>query len=185
MLDESKRNYLLAIKRNNNDYITLEWHLTSMYKGENLNTLEGIDSFTSKTTRVDLIDEILKENMADRNDRFESFAIIYYEKGKNREVKEGTIFKEDLFYNEDEFIALILTIIDNKKALNKIYNLCNLKDTNSKLEEFKYILKVIDAFKIKGNKAVLAALLQFKKIPYETKRIILLKASKKFPKVVY
>lgn len=183
MPNDKIRKYLLVIKRNNNDYITLEWHLTNLYNNENLNTLEGIDTFTSKVTRIELINELLKENMSDLNDRFTSFEIIYYEKGKNRVLKEGAIFKEDTYYSEDEFINLVLTNVNNKRILNNIYNICNIKDNNTKLEEFKYILKIIDTFKVKGNKAVYAALLQFKKIPYDIKRAILLKTSKKFPKI--
>jgi len=62
MREEDKK-FLLTIKRNNNDYLPLEWHLTSFYQGEDLTTLKGIDKFTTKITRAELINEILEENM--------------------------------------------------------------------------------------------------------------------------
>lgn len=179
-MNEENRNYLLVIKRNNNDYRTLEWNMTHLYHGEDLTTLKGIDSFTSKITKIELLEEILKENFIDINDKFQDFAIIYYEKGKTRELKDGTIFKEDYFMPEDTFLNYLLNNQNNKKILSQIYNLCVLKSSNPKLEEFKYILKNISIFQLKDQKTVLAALLQFKELPYNIKRSILIKFSRKY-----
>jgi len=183
MREEDKK-FLLTIKRNNNDYLPLEWHLTSFYQGEDLTTLKGIDKFTTKITRAELINEILEENMVDGNEKYRYFAIIYYEKGKNREVKEGTIFKEDQhILSVDEFIILILENLNNKQILSQIYNMCNINITNNKLEQFKYILKNIDLFKIKGPKMTFAALATFKELSYEMKRSILIRTSNKLTKL--
>lgn len=180
MPDKKERKYLLTIKRDNNDYLPLEWQLTNLYEGENLFSLEGIDQFTSKTTRPELVREVLNENMIDGKEKYESFAIIYYEKGKTRELKDGTIFQEDEnVLSEENFILFIMDNIENKAILNQIYNACACKETEPKLEEFKFILKNIAFFINKGKNAVYAALSTFKNISYEKKRSIILKTSKR------
>lgn len=172
------RRYLLVIKRGNHDYLPLEWNLTSFYNGENLYTLEGIDSFTRKMTRVDLVNDVLNKNMVQPEERYRGFAIIFYENGKNREVKEGTMFLEDIhIFDDEEFINFILEHINDKKFLSLIYNMCDIKSDDSKLGEFKFALKNIDLFKLKGLHGVLAALSLFKEIGYETRRKILFRVS--------
>jgi hypothetical protein len=64
------RKYLLVIKRNNKDYLPLEWNLTSYYGGENLHTIEGIDQFTSKMTQGELIADIINNNIVSGKERF-------------------------------------------------------------------------------------------------------------------
>lgn len=185
MLAKNTKNYLLTIKRDNNDYLPLEWHLTEPYEGENLLSLEGIDSFTSKLSRVELLSEVLKANMIGPTEKYHSFAIIYFEKGKNRELKEGTIFKEDNIPTENEIILFILENIQNKAVLNDLYNACNIKIQEQKLEEFKFILKNISLFQAKGNNAVIAAISTFSDLSYETKRIIIMRIAKKvLPKYI-
>ncbi len=181
MSSEIERKYLLSIKRNNNDYLPLEWNLTSLYQGENVYSLEGIDDFTKRITKLDFVSELLKENIVDSNDPFRSFAIIYFEKGRYRELKEGPVFLDDQQpFKEDELILYIFNNKDNKNALSIIYNFCNnIKIENTKLEEFKFIIKNIDIFISKGSKYTYAALTTFKNIPYEIKRSILIKATKK------
>ena len=56
------RTYCLVIKRKNNDYLPVEWNLTKFYQGENLYTLEGIDKFTSKITRKELVTEFFSNS---------------------------------------------------------------------------------------------------------------------------
>lgn len=184
MVEESCRKYLLAIKRGHNNYLPLEWNLTKYYNQENLYTLEGIDSFTKKMRRIDLINEILNQNLVDGSDHFRGFSIIYYSNGKNREVKEGPIFQEDInVLDEDEFIFFIMDNINDKKALSFIYNMCSIKSTETKLEEFKFVLKYIDTFKSRGNNGIYGALSLFKDLSYETKRKILLRTSARVRKV--
>lgn len=180
MPEKKERQYLLTIKRDNNDYLPLEWHLTSLYEGENIYTLEGIDKFTSKMRRPELIAEVLEQNMVDGKEKFESFAIIYYEKGKTRELKDGTIFQEDEnILSEENFILFIIDNLENKSILNQIYNACVFKETEPKLEEFKFILKNIPYFASKGKNAIYAALSTFRSISYEKKRSIIIKVSKR------
>jgi len=53
---QQPRTYCLVIKRKNNDFFPVEWNLTKFYEGENLYTLDGIDKFTTKITRKELIE---------------------------------------------------------------------------------------------------------------------------------
>lgn len=175
-----EKTYLLVIKRNNNDYLPLEWHLTSYYNGENLSTIEGIDSFTSKITKAELLAEVLKLNMIDDDEKFLDFAIIYYEKGKNREEKEGTIFLEDqIDLNTENFINYIAKAVEDKIFLNQLYNACYSKKEEQALTEFKFILKNINYFINRGHNAVYAALSIFNKISYLQKRDIMIKVIRK------
>ena len=58
MSDSKDQRFLLVIKRGNNDYLPLEWHRLEIYNNEDLSTLEGIDTFTSKIYLEDLIESI-------------------------------------------------------------------------------------------------------------------------------
>ena len=139
-------------------------------------TLDGIDKFTAKTTRKDLINEILDKNLVSPDEQFECFAIIYKTKKGARELKEGVIFSEDTaVLSEDELIDFLLTIQDNKQLLNEVFNICHFKDDDEQVKEFKFVLKQIDLFKAKGQNGVKAALSLFKKISYDKKRTIILR----------
>lgn len=175
-MPNQQRAYYLVIKRKNNDFRSVEWNLTKFYQGENLYTLEGIDKFTSKMTRRELIEELLALNIITPTEEFENFSIIFQGKKSPRELKEGTVFKEDnAVLSEDELIDFLFDIQDNKQLLNEVYNICNTKNEEARVQEFKFVLKQIDLFKIKGANGVRAALSTFKKISYENKRKIILK----------
>ena len=170
------RNYLLVIKRKNNDFLPIEWHLTKFYNGENLNTLEGIDAFTRKITTRELLTELLDKHLVEPTEEFESFAIIYNVKNRTRELKEGTFFKENnIIFGEDDLIKLIIKNRTNKEFLNQIYNVCHFKDHEEKVEEFKFVLKNLDLFEIRGENGIKAALSIFKSISYAKKRTIILR----------
>lgn len=170
------RTYCLVIKRKNNDFLPVEWNLTKFYQGENLYTLEGIDTFTSKITRKELVQELLTLNIINPEDEFMGFSIIYKSKNKTRELKEGSIFHEDnAVISEDQLIEFLLGIQDNRQLLNEVFNLCHFKEEDEKVKEFKFVLKQIDLFKIKGDNGVKGALSTFKCIPYDKKRTIILR----------
>lgn len=182
MLD-NKRNYLLAIKRNNNDYLPLEWNLTSSYDNEELTTIEGIDAFTSKITRISLLTDALALNIIDLEEKYKSFVIIYYEKGKTRELKEGPVFQEDeIDLSVDNFLETIIANIEDKNFLNDLKNACYTKNPEPELIKFDYILKNLAYFISKGPNAIYAALLTFHDLSYERKRTIIIKLSKKMTK---
>lgn len=177
-MSKEKQKYLLAIKRGNNDYLLLEWNLTSFYDNEDMTSLEGIDKFTKKITKTDLLLEILKLNIIDLNERFNNFTIIYLVNGKYHELKEGAIFKDDTsILTEDLLIDFIYSNSDNKKLMNMIYNLLVPKVDDQEFTKFKYIIKNIDFFKLKGENGLKASLSIFKNIKYENKRSILIKIS--------
>lgn len=177
-MSKEKQKYLLAIKRGNNDYLLLEWNLTSFYDNEDMTSLEGIDKFTKKITKTDLLLEIVRLNIIDLNERFNNFAIIYSANGKYHELKEGAIFKDDTsILTEDLLIDFIYSNSDNKKLMNMIYNLLVPKVDDQEFTKFKYIIKNIDFFKLKGENGLKASLSIFKNIKYENKRSILIKIS--------
>ena len=177
-MSKEKQKYLLAIKRGNNDYLLLEWNLTSFYDNEDMTSLEGIDKFTKKITKTDLLLEILKLNIMDLNERFNNFTIIYLVNGKYHELTEGAIFKDDTsILTEDLLIDFIYSNSDNKKLMNMIYNLLVPKVDDQEFTKFKYIIKNIDFFKQKGENGLKASLSIFKNIKYENKRSILIKIS--------
>ncbi len=180
MKNNDPKVYLLAIKRGNNDYLPLEWHLTKFYRNENLYTLEGIDSFTKNVTKKELLQEVLKLNMIDINERFVDFAIIYPVNNKFNELKEGCIFKDDHeILDENTIISYIIANKSNKSILNKITNLCKGKTEDYKVEEFKYLLKNLDLFITASPEKTVKSLQKFKTVNYENRRSILIKLSKR------
>lgn len=175
-MPEQPRTYCLVLKRKNNDYLPIEWNLLKFYNGENLYTLEGIDEFTSKITRKELIEELLNNNLVNPTDPSFGFAIIFKSKNKTRELKEGSIFREDnAVLSEEELINFLVTIQDNKQLINEVYNICHFKEESEKVKEFKFVLKNIGIFKLKGENGVKGALSIFKSISYENKRTIILR----------
>lgn len=180
MYNNTPNLYLLAIKRGNNDYLPLEWHLTKYYQNENLYTLEGIDAFTKKVTKEDLLLELINQNMIDLNERFISFAIIYPVGNKFNELKEGCIFKNDHnILDENTVLSYIIANKNNKNILNKITNLCKGKTEDSKIEEFKCLVKNLDLFLEVNPEKTIKALQKFKTVNYENRRSILIKLSKR------
>lgn len=179
-METEQKNYLLVIKRKNNDFLPIEWNLLKIYKGENLNTLEGIDSFTRRITTPELATEIIEAHLVDPKEEFEKFAIIYNTKKGYRELKEGTIFKENnIIYGEDDLIKFLEKNKNNKELLNNISNQCNFKDKEEKINEFKFVLKNLDLFAARGTNGIKAALSTFKQISYEKKRSLILKITDK------
>lgn len=175
-MPQETRTYCLVIKRNTNDFLPVEWNLTKFYQGENLYTLEGIDAFTSKISRSELADEIIKQNLASPDERFQSFAIIFKSKKRTRELKEGVIFKEDnAVLSEEDLISYIIENQTNKQLLNEIFNLCHFKDNDEKVKQFKFVLKNLELFRAKGENGIKGALSIFKSISYSKKRTIILR----------
>lgn len=173
------KRYLLVIKRNNNDFLPVEWNLTEFYQNENLYTLEGIDAFTSRLTQVELLTELVNKKIVDFNEVFMSFSIIYRQNNKTRELKESPIFKDETqILSEDELIDFIIENIEDKVLLNEIFNILNPKDKDEKILQFKFVIKNIDLFKSRGTTGIRAALSILKDISYEKKRSIIIRISK-------
>ena len=163
--------YMLVIKRGKNDYRPLEWHTLPIYNKEDLTTLEGIDKFTGNTSSVDLIGYILDESLAEDHDLFQEFAIIYKEKGKFREVKEGIIFNELAPYITDENIINLINInYQDKELINYIINILGKNIEDELHRELIFILKNLPFFASKGKNAIIAALDKYKQLSYKEKR---------------
>ena len=172
MREVNKRGpFFLAIKRRNNDYLPLEWNLTSLYNGEDLSTLEGIDSFTSRINEAELINAILNKNMVDVDDKFKEFVIIFKEKGVVRELSDGVCFDKNADFLKKSIIhGFLYDKRNDKQVINKIYNFLNNKNGDQPLEELKYILNRMDTFLERGDLYAKIALAKVYELDYENLR---------------
>lgn len=172
MMSNNKKDYMLAIRRNNNDYLPLEFNLTQGYNGEDLRTLSGIDEYTTKCENYELINSIIDANIVDSTEKFEEFVIIFHEKNKYRELKEGPIFKKDANILDMEYIAKsIVSLLENKDFINHLYNLKDRFHDQNTLELI-YILKNTNLmYSIKCEPIKIIKSL-YSNMPYEDRRII-------------
>jgi len=181
----TERKYMLAIKRNRGDYQPLEWNRLPFYAQEDLSTLEGIDAFTSKINIPTLLYSLLDNNIVDGDDYFQNFTIIFEEKGRIREVKEGVAFEDSWpFLNDDVIIELINTHSSNANLINEILNILEKEKQDPASMTFKTILKNRSLFKERGDKYLSLALSSYKNLSYETRRKIALKMKSKLPQEV-
>jgi hypothetical protein len=174
---------MLVIRVDKNNYRPLEWEQLPEYNKEDLTTLEGIDQFTSKQKDYNLLSDIMDKSLVEPNDFFQSFAIIYREKGRVREVKEGVIFiEESNSINDKEIINLIKDNYSNKNLINHIINILNKNNEQQTNKELIVILKNLNFFAEKSKNALIAALDKYKELPYKEKRTIGLNILKKLNK---
>ena len=176
----NKVQYMLAIKRGKNDYLPININDLIQSK-ENLNTLEEIDKFTSETYTGKLLTELIDKGIISPDEYFMYFTIIYKEKGRYREIKDGIIFEEIVnAINDDYIIEMIDNNYTNKKFINYITNLLS-KNIESKInQELIIILKNIDLIATKSKNAIKAALSKYKDIPYAEKRSLSINIIKKY-----
>ena len=179
----SDTQYMLVIRVDKNNYRPLEWEQLPEYNKEDLTTLEGIDQFTCKQKEYKLLSDIMDKSLVEPNDFFQSFAIIYREKGRVREVKEGVIFiEESNSINDKEIINLIKDNYSNKNLINHIINILNKNNEQQTNKELIVILKNLNFFAEKSKNALIAALDKYKELPYKEKRTIGLNILKKLNK---
>ena len=179
----SDTQYMLVIRVDKNNYRPLEWEQLPEYNKEDLTSLEGIDQFTSKQKDYNLLSDIMDKSLVEPNDFFQSFAIIYREKGRVREVKEGVIFiEESNSINDKEIINLIKDNYSNKNLINHIINILNKNNEQQTNKELIVILKNLNFFAEKSKNALIAALDKYKELPYKEKRTIGLNILKKLNK---
>ena len=172
--------YMLSAKRGKNDYLPININDLKSSK-ENLNTLEEIDKFTSNTNESDLLNEILKKSIIAPDDYFMYFTIIYKEKGRFREIKDGVIYeniKEAI--NDNIIIELINNNYTDKKLINYITNLLTKNIEQEINQQLIFILKNIEIFEEKGKNAIKAALSKYSELPYKEKRSISINIIKKY-----
>lgn len=165
--------YMLVIKVDKNNYRPLEWEQLPSYKKEDLSTLEGIDKFTSKQKEYKLLEEIMEKHLVEPDDLFQEFTIIYKEKGRVREIKDGVIFEEKSTSIQDkEIIKILKDNYTNKNLTNHIINILNKNKEQKTNQELIIILKNLDYFAEKGKNALIAALDKYKELPYKEKRTL-------------
>ncbi len=175
---EDDKMYYLVIKRNNKDYLFVDWTQTISYKGENMYSLYGIDSYTSRLNRIELLLDLVNSNLLESKEIFDSFQIIFKEKNRQRELKEGPIFIEDTnILNENSFLEFIFKNKSNKSLINNITNLINDEHLDIKTNNFKDTLKNINDYE--NDTQLIKSLEEFRKIPYHMKRQIIMKTSQK------
>lgn len=169
-MKQETRNYTLAIRRAHNDYLPLDLRLLKL---PNVSSLQAIDFFTKTLTREELIIDIIKNNIADSQEYFEDFTIIFKEKGRIRELPEGVCFIDDAPYVEPQtIIDFLYENYHDKILINKIYNYLNSKISPEEATEIKFILNNLDKFASRGDKAVLIVLEKLKNADYEVVRLI-------------
>ena len=169
-MKQETRNYTLAIRRAHNDYLPLDLRLLKL---PNVSSLQAIDFFTKTLTKEELIIDIIKNNIADSQEYFEDFTIIFKEKGRIRELPEGVCFIDDASYVEPQtIIDFLYENYHDKILINKIYNYLNSKTSPKEASEIKFILNNLDKFASRGDKAVLLVLEKLKGADYEIIRLI-------------
>ena len=165
--------YMLVVKVDKNNYRPLEWEQLSSYNKEDLITLEGIDKFTSKQKEYKLLEELMEKHLVEPTDLFQKFSIIYKEKGRVREIKDGVIFEDlSIAIKDKEIINIIKENYSNKNLINHIINILNKNKEQPINQELIIILKNLDYFAVKGKNALIAALDKYKELPYKEKRTL-------------
>ena len=169
-MKEEKRIYNLAIRRAHNNYLPLDLRALNL---PSVSSLQAIDLFTKVSTREELIRNIIAFNIADGQEFFEDFAIIFKEKGRLRELPEGVCFIDDAPYLEPQtIIDFLYQNYHDKTLINKIYNYLSSKTMPDEAPEIKFILNNLDKFAARGDKAVLLDLDKIKDADYETIRLL-------------
>lgn len=149
--------FLLAIKRNNNDYVPIDWTLSSLFKNINLsqppsiniNSLESIDTFTKNYTSEYLTDQFFSDNLIDIDLKDKPLVIIFKSKDKYQELEQGVIFEEDKEALDSDFIyTTIMDNLNNKEMLNWIYTHYKGKNKDKKYSaRLESLLECIRTFK--------------------------------------
>ena len=114
--------YLLALERNHNNYLPIDWNLLPNYNGAPVNELPQIDAYTSLLSENDLKKLLLNANMISDEESTKNTVIIYYNDGY-RKLNFGPCFRENKGYLSKEYIYnCLLDNAKNKEFLNRIYN---------------------------------------------------------------
>lgn len=175
-MQQELRKYFLCLREGKNTFITVDWRQSKFYRGENLNDLKVIDSFTSKATSLDILKDLLIKGLIEVHDNFMGFDIVYIEDDKYKIIEEGPIFKEDEhILSEDELIEYIISRRYNKQTISFIND--QIEESNNKLlQTFKHVLETIKYY-LEEPDTLRERLNIFKYLDYETKRKICVKIS--------
>ena len=155
----------LALKFNNNNYYPIiKEYLDIITNEDDLNTLEGIDLFTSRFTKEEIIDSIKRSNIIANDEILNNceLVITYTENKKVREFKVYT--NDDIDYLNFESMEYLLRNVSNKNALNRLNNYFTSKSYMSEdLIEFASIL---------NNVSIGQLINGYLKLSYKSRRIL-------------
>ena len=143
--------YMLVMERRPKDYMPFDYDKLSQYENENLNTLEGIDHFTSKFND----EEELKEKLLQANFIENKYGICY----KN----------EQEFLNYQFAIAFLEYCSTNPQAANRIYN-----EFNHQKDLSPYFRSVLEVMKNVRSAANPKNIYYAKYLPYHELRALTL-----------
>lgn len=162
------RKYLLALERNHNDYIPIEWNLSLVNNSQDITSLEEIDKLTGSIAEDELKTQFLSENILSEDVIDKPFVIIFEENGKTRKLSSGIVTNEEK--ESLEMTSLTDFLINNirrRQLMNRIYNKFKDKDVSS---EFKIILDNINGFQKNMIFKFMDSLSMMSQVPYEELR---------------
>lgn len=162
------RKYLLAIERNHNDYIPIEWNLSIVNNSQNITSLEEIDKLTGSISEDDLKSQFVSENLLSEDVIEKPLVIIFEENGKTRKLLSGIVTNEEK--DSLEIISISDFLINNirrRQLMNRIYNKFKDKDVSPVL---KVILDNINDFQKDTIFLFMDSLSRMPQIPYEELR---------------
>ena len=114
---------VLTLKFNNNDYYPIvREYLDIVTDADDLSSLEGIDNFTAKFTKEEILDSIRRSNIIANPEMLE-YAELVITYSENKKIREFKVYaNDDIDYLNFDTIAYILKNVSNRNALNKINN---------------------------------------------------------------
>ena len=154
----------LSIVVNNRDYYLSKEYLDIATEEDNLNTLYGIDMFTSRFTKQDIIESVKRSNIiADIEALGESKLVIKY--NENNKIREYNAYTyDDIDYWTFEVGDFFFKNADKKNILNQINNYFSNKTyLPEDLVMFSQLLKV-------GS--IIQILHEYSNLSYRSVRII-------------
>lgn len=162
------RKYLLAIERNHNDYIPIEWNLSIVNNSQNITSLEEIDKLTGSISEDDLKSQFVSENLLSEDVIEKPLVIIFEENGKTRKLLSGIVTNEEKDSLEITSISdFLINNIRRRQLMNRIYNKFKDKDVSPVL---KVILDNINGFQKDTIFLFMDSLSRMPQIPYEELR---------------
>ena len=155
----------LALKFNNNDYYPLySEYLDIATDGNDFFSLEGIDNFTAKFTKDEIIDSVRRSNIIANEELLNNceLVIIYTENEKTREFKVYT--NDDIDYLNFESMEYLLRNVSNKNTLNRL---------NNHFINKTYLPKdIIEFAEILNNISIGQLINGYLKLSYKSRRIL-------------
>lgn len=162
------RKYLLAIERNHNDYIPIEWNLSLVNNSQDITSLEEIDKLTGSISEDALKSQFISENLLSEDVIEKPLAIIFEENGKTRKLSSGIVTTEEKESLEITNISdFLINNIRRRQLMNRIYNKFKDKDVSPAL---KIVLNNINGFQENFIFRFMDSLNMMSQIPYEELR---------------